>query len=112
MSLEYLSNLHSKHEEWLRPRGTTTMRPEDIALLSDPSRNLVGSRSAFRTSLLRGSASHPCTVQTMPEIIVRQPSRVGSLVACRRWRGRACMCPTAARTTTPPRPSRRACAAR
>ena len=39
VSLEYLSNLHNKHEEWLHPSGS--MRPEDYQLLSDPTKNLV-----------------------------------------------------------------------
>lgn len=39
VTMDYLSNLHTKHEEWLR-QGT--LRPEELALLSDPSRNLVG----------------------------------------------------------------------
>ncbi len=38
VSLDYLSNLHSKHEEWLRQGA---MRPEEYRLLSDASRNLV-----------------------------------------------------------------------
>lgn len=38
VSLDYLSNLHSKHEEWLRQGA---LRPEELRLLSDPSRNLV-----------------------------------------------------------------------
>ena len=43
MSLDYLANLHAKHEEWLRPVGgaAARMRPEELALLSDPARNLV-----------------------------------------------------------------------
>lgn len=42
MSLDYLANLHAKHEEWLRPGGAAAgLRPEELALLSDPARNLV-----------------------------------------------------------------------
>ncbi|KAK9902878.1 hypothetical protein WJX75_009597 [Coccomyxa subellipsoidea] len=38
VSLDYLANLHSKHEEWLR---SGALRPEELQLLSDPSRNLT-----------------------------------------------------------------------
>jgi hypothetical protein len=47
VSLDYLASLHAKHEEWLRPAGCTSMRPEALALLSDPSRNLVRAAHAL-----------------------------------------------------------------
>lgn len=44
VSLEYLDNLHTKHEEWLH---TGTLRREDMELLSDPSRNRVSTISSL-----------------------------------------------------------------
>lgn len=38
VTFEYLSNLHSKHEEWLH---SGMLRPDHLELLSDPSKNRV-----------------------------------------------------------------------
>ncbi|BDA51346.1 probable deoxycytidine kinase at N-terminal half [Coccomyxa sp. Obi] len=59
VSLDYLSNLHTKHEEWLR-QGT--LRPEELRLLSDPSLNLT---AAQESGYVGNSAS--CYYSTPPE---------------------------------------------
>lgn len=51
VSLDYLANLHSKHEEWLR---SGALRPEELQLLSDPSRNLVRRSPLQSVSILLG----------------------------------------------------------